>query len=123
MFQAPDGSWLLPTPSEVTGCGSSALVLPLNVNVESMKKVKPVAADELRPEYKREDFGSLVRGKYTARLKAASNVVVLKPEVAKAFPNADAVNDALMGLINLAKTTARPTRRSTRTRSKTARAG
>lgn len=114
---------MLPTPSEVTGCGSSALVLPLNVNVESMKKVKPVAADELRPEYKREDFGSLVRGKYTARLKAASNVVVLKPEVAKAFPNADAVNDALMGLINLAKTTARPTRRSTRTRSKTARAG
>ena len=84
------------TLSEVTGCGSSALVLPLNVNVESMKKVKPVAADELRPEYKREDFGSLVRGKYAARLKAASNVVVLKPEVAKAFPNADAVNNALM---------------------------
>ena len=77
-----------------------------------MKKVKGSAADELRPEYKREDFGVLVRGKYAARLKAASNVVVLRPEVAEAFPNGQAVNDALMGLINLAKSAARPTRRS-----------
>ena len=77
-----------------------------------MKKAKSRAADELRPEYKREDFGVLVRGKYAARLKAASNVVVLRPEVAEAFPNGQAVNDALMGLINLAKSAARPTRRS-----------
>lgn len=76
-----------------------------------MKKAKPSAADELRPEYTREDFGVLVRGKYAARLKAASNVVVLRPEVASAFPNGQAVNDALMGLINLAKSAARPTRR------------
>jgi len=34
--------------------------------------------------------------KYAARLKASSNIVVLKPEVAKAFPNAEAVNDALL---------------------------
>lgn len=88
-----------------------------------MKKVKPVSADELRSEYRREDFGSMTRGKYAARLKAASNVVVLKPEVAKAFPNADAVNDALMGLINLAKTTARASRRPTRTRAKATRVG
>lgn len=88
-----------------------------------MKKAKTIAADELRPEYKREDFGSLVRGKYGARLKTASNVVVLKPEVAKAFPNAEAVNDALLGLINLAKTARRPTRRATRTRAKAARTG
>ncbi len=77
-----------------------------------MKKVKSTVADDLRPEYKREDFGVLVRGKYAARLKAASNVVVLRPEVATAFPNGEAVNDALMGLINLAKSVARPTRRS-----------
>ena len=60
-----------------------------------MKKVKQTAADELRPEYKREDFGTMVRGKYAARLKAASNVVVLKPEVAKVFPNGVAVNETL----------------------------
>jgi hypothetical protein len=76
-----------------------------------MKKAK-AAADELRPEYKREDFGVLVRGKYAARLRAASNVVVLRPEVASAFPNSDAVNDALLGLIKLARSTARPARRS-----------
>jgi hypothetical protein len=83
-----------------------------------MKKVKRTAADELRAEYTREDFGTMVRGKYAARLKAASNVVVLKPEVAKVFPNGDAVNDALMGLINLAKSAARPSRRSRPTRPK-----
>ena len=77
-----------------------------------MKKGKSITSDDLRPEYKREDFGVLVRGKYAARLKAASNVVVLRPEVANAFPNEEAVNDALMGLINLAKSAARPTRRS-----------
>jgi hypothetical protein len=77
-----------------------------------MKKVKAASEDDLRSEYKREDFGVLVRGKYASRLKAASNVVVLRPEVATAFPNGEAVNDALMGLINLAKSAARPTRRS-----------
>jgi hypothetical protein len=38
-----------------------------------MKKIKKVAADELRPEYKRSDFGALVRGKYTEQLKADSS--------------------------------------------------
>jgi hypothetical protein len=101
----PDGSW-----RAASACESSALALPPNGSVVSTKKVKPIAADELRPEYKREDFGSMVRGKYAARFKASSNVVVLKPEVAKAFPNADAVNDALMGLIKLAKAAAGPAR-------------
>lgn len=76
-----------------------------------MKKAKSTL-DELRSEYKREDFGVLVRGKYAARLKASSNVVVLRPEVARVFPNGEAVNDALLGLINVAKSAARPTRRS-----------
>jgi hypothetical protein len=81
-----------------------------------MKKVKPVDTDDLRSEYKRDDFGTMVRGKYATRLKAVSNVVVLKPEVAKVFPNAEAVNDALTGLINLARSAARPPRRTPRTR-------
>ena len=51
----------------------------------------------------------MVPGKYAVRLRAASNVVVLEPEVARAFPNAEAANDALLGLINLAKAAARPT--------------
>jgi hypothetical protein len=85
-----------------------------------MKKAKPDAADELRPEYKRSDFGPMVRGKYAARIAAETNVVVLEPEVAKAFPNDKAVNDALSGLIKIAQSTARPVPRTARTRTKAA---
>jgi hypothetical protein len=72
--------------------------------------------DELRPEYKRSDFGSLVRGKYAQRIVEATNVVVLDPEVAKAFPNDRAVNRALRGLLRDRKSSTRPAGRSTRTR-------
>ena len=72
-----------------------------------MKKVSRKAADELRSEYKRSDFGNLVRGKYAARRAAETNVVMLDPEVAKAFPNDIAVNTALRGLLEVAETTAR----------------
>jgi hypothetical protein len=68
-----------------------------------MKKAKKLAADELRSEYKRSDFGTLVRGKYLARLQASSNVVILDPEVADLFPNAAAVNAALRSLAEIAK--------------------
>ena len=68
-----------------------------------MKNTKKLATDEIRPEYKRSDFGTLVRGKYVARLKASSNVVILDPEVAKLFPNAAAVNAALRSLAEIAK--------------------
>lgn len=60
---------------------------------------------ELRPEYQREDFGTMGRGKHATRCKEASNIVVIDPEVQKAFPNAQSVNDALRGLLELARTT------------------
>jgi len=74
-----------------------------------MKKVsrKTKAVDELRPEYKRSDFGVLVRGKYAQRLAEATNVVVLDARVAKAFPNDRAVNDALRGVLQRRKESAR----------------
>ena len=73
-----------------------------------MKKAKQVRRDELRPEYRRSDFtGPLVRGKYAKRLRASSNIVVLKPEVAAVFPNEKAVNKALLSLIRLAAVTTR----------------
>jgi hypothetical protein len=68
-----------------------------------MRKVKKLAADELRSEYKRSDFGTLVRGKYIDRLHTISNVVVLDPEVADLFPNAAAVNGALRSLAEIAR--------------------
>lgn len=67
-----------------------------------MKKAKP-QQDELRAEYRRENFGVMTRGKYAERCRKASNVVVISPEVQKAFPNAQAVNDALRGLLELAQ--------------------
>jgi len=88
-----------------------------------MKKVKSEATDWLRAEYKRSDLGPIVRGKYTRRIALESNVVVLDPLVSKAFPNEASVNAALRGLLELAKASARPTKRSTRTRAKAARAG
>ncbi len=42
-----------------------------------MKKASRKATDELRAEYKRSDFGALVRGKYAAKVAASSNIVVL----------------------------------------------
>jgi hypothetical protein len=75
-----------------------------------MKKDKETDKDELRPEYKRADFPSgLVRGKYSKRLKESSNIVVLRPEVAQAFPNEESVNNALLSLIDIAQKTTRPT--------------
>ena len=79
-----------------------------------MKKTDTVT-DELRPEYHREDFGPMTRGKYAARLGESSNIVVLDPEVAEAFPNAKAVNDALRGLLKLARTSTRLSPQSTST--------
>jgi hypothetical protein len=77
-----------------------------------MKKVKSDMTDELRPEYKRSDFGEIVRGKYANRIKAETNVVLLEPDIAEAFPNDAAVNKALRYLLEAAKTSTSLTRRS-----------
>ena len=71
-----------------------------------MKKAKGGQKGELQPEYERSDFtGPLIRGKYAKRLRESSNIVVLKPEVAMVFSNEKAVNDALLSLIEVAKST------------------
>jgi len=88
-----------------------------------MKTVKQTNREELRTEYKLSDFpGGLVRGKYADRLRKSSNIVVLRPEVAEVFPNEEAVNKALLSLIDVARKTARLKKRTTG-RSKKVRAG
>jgi hypothetical protein len=77
-----------------------------------MKKAKS-ASDELRPEYKRSDFGKLVRGKYYQRVMASSNIVVLDSEIAAVFPNSASVNRALHSLVQVAQKASGLTRRST----------
>ncbi len=70
--------------------------------------------DEMRPEYRREDLGKGVRGKYFARVSKGSNLVLLNDKVAKAFPTGAAVNEALLGLLALTEQTARITGRASR---------
>lgn len=68
--------------------------------------------DEIRTEYKREDLGKGVRGKYYGRFTKGTNLVLLDDRVAKAFPTAEDVNTALLGLLALVPRT-RITGRST----------
>ena len=76
-----------------------------------MKKPK---SDELRPEYRREDLGQGVRGKYLESYDAGTNLVLLSPDVAEAFPTEEAVNKALRSLIGLAERSVSRTKRSNR---------
>lgn len=58
--------------------------------------------DELRPEYDlRVLLKDSVRGKYVDRYRAGTNLVLLDPDVAKAFPDETAVNEALRLVIQL----------------------
>ena len=70
------------------------------------KEVKTEFDDEVCPEY---DFAQLeggVRGKYAEQYRQGTNLVLLAPDVAKAFPTDEAVNEALRLLIRLAKSQA-----------------
>lgn len=62
-----------------------------------MKK-RSSESDDMKDEY---DFSSGVRGKYAARFAEGSNVVVLDPDVAEVFPNAESVNRALRALADI----------------------
>ncbi len=69
-----------------------------------MKKEIHETDDELRPEY---DLKNLlkdgVRGKYVERYQSGTNLVLLSPDVARAFPSDEAVNEALRLVMQMAK--------------------
>jgi hypothetical protein len=69
-----------------------------------MKKVESEMEDELRPEYDLSQSKGRVRGKYVERYREGTNLVLLEPDVAEAFPDAKAVNEALRLLIKVAQT-------------------
>ena len=56
--------------------------------------------DDLLPEY---DFSNAVRGKYYEKYHQGTNVVLLDPDVARAFKSSESVNRALRLLLDLAK--------------------
>lgn len=77
-----------------------------------MKAKTSVSSDEMRAEYDF-DYSKAVRGKYYRRLlKEGANVVVLDPDVAKAFRSSAAVNEALRSLLRMSEATRRLTSRS-----------
>lgn len=63
-----------------------------------MKEIN-TANDDMLPEY---DFSKGVRGKHAAQYANGTNLVLLSPDVAKAFPTSDSVNNALRALISIA---------------------
>lgn len=68
------------------------------------KESKVQVEDDLRPEY---DLKTLlktgIRGKYAQRFREGTNLVLLDPDVAKAFPNAERVNEVLRLVMQLRK--------------------
>jgi len=67
------------------------------------KEISSEPEDELRPEYDlKELLKGGVRGKYVERYRAGTNVVVLAPDVARAFPTEEAVNEALRLVLRIA---------------------
>jgi hypothetical protein len=74
---------------------------------ETAKKL----VDELRPEYDLSQLKGGVRGKYYKRAIAGTNLVLIEPDLAKAFPDTDSVNRALRTLLDAASVAAGPARR------------
>jgi len=94
---------------------SSVYGLPADTRGDDMKRKNELLKDDLRTEY-HFDYSNGIRGKYYQRLlKEGANVVVLDPDVAKAFRDSAAVNDVLRSFLRVAQSTRRPSTRSHRT--------
>ena len=74
---------------------------------ESVKKL----IDELRPEYDLSQLKGGVRGKYYKRAIVGTNLILIEPDLAKAFPSTDSVNRSLRTLLDVVSATAVPARR------------
>jgi hypothetical protein len=71
-----------------------------------MKKTNKRTAD-LQPEY---DFSGAVRGKYARRYAEGTNIIVLDPDLVRAFPDSNSVNNALRLFVDVAKRSGRAIR-------------
>lgn len=58
---------------------------------------------ELREEYDLSKMTILPKGRFDPKRRIGTNVVVLEPEIAKAFPNDEAVNEALRLILKASK--------------------
>jgi len=78
--------------------------------------------DELRPEYDLSQLKGGVRGKYYKQATAGTNLVLIEPDLAQAFPGEESVNRALRLLVTVAHaaTSSSPWARPRRKRTKRA---
>lgn len=79
-----------------------------------MKKVNR-RNDQMRAHY---DFTGGVRGKYARKYTEGTNVVVLDPDVARLFPNREAVNETLRAVAQIVQIQERTSKKSRRTDAK-----
>lgn len=79
-----------------------------------MKKATRKKKDELRREYDLKRLGNGVNGKYCRGYEEGTNLVLLDPDIADAFPSAKDVNDALRVLVTVASKRVRPGRRGSK---------
>jgi hypothetical protein len=77
-------------------------------------------SDDLRREYDLASLKGGVRGKYYERAMAGTNLVLLEPDVARAFPDSDSVNRALRLLRDVAMKSSGRTRKANNGRRRTA---
>jgi hypothetical protein len=68
-------------------------------------------ADEMRSHY---DFSGGIRGKYARRYAEGTNVVMLDPDVAREFPNREAVNETLRAVAQIVRIQGRRRDRATK---------
>jgi len=85
-------------------------------NDANERYMKMAKKDELRAEYVREDLGEGIRGKYYQRYQEGTNLILLDPDVAAAFPTSESVNQALRSLIEVARRSTRVRKQSTGTK-------
>jgi len=82
------------------------------------KKVVTRRGNDLRPEYDLSRLKGGVRGKYYEQAAAGANLILLDPDVARAFPDSTSVNRALRLLQDVATKTTGRTQKSARPRRK-----
>ena len=99
-FPTSHGFWWSSTQNGETAYESSA-----PERQHGMKKASTKMVDQDIPELKRDELGKGVRGKYLKQFMQGSNVVVLRPEIQKAFPTSEAVNKALASMLAFAQET------------------
>ena len=73
---------------------------------DSIKKQNNKNDDDdyaLRDEYDFSEMTILPKGRFSPERRAGQNILILAPDLAKTFPNDDAINEALRFLLRVAQ--------------------